>query len=79
MASDNLGQPQARSSFRYEYRDGSEWCINGQLHRMDGPAVEYADGSREWWVNDQPLSFNQWLDAVARTLEERMDLTLRWT
>jgi hypothetical protein len=22
-----------------------------QLHRTDGPAVEYIDGSREWWVN----------------------------
>ena len=25
----------------------------GQLHRTDGPAVEYADGSREWWVSGQ--------------------------
>ena len=24
----------------------------GQLHRIDGPAVERADGSRMWWVND---------------------------
>jgi len=28
-----------------------EWRLNGNLHREDGPAVEYADGTREWWVN----------------------------
>ena len=25
----------------------------GQLHRVDGPAVEWPDGTREWWVNGQ--------------------------
>jgi len=24
---------------------------NGGFHREDGPAVIYADGSKEWWVN----------------------------
>jgi hypothetical protein len=23
----------------------------GQLHRTDGPAIEYEDGSKEWWVD----------------------------
>ncbi len=23
----------------------------GQLHREDGPAIEYLNGSKEWWVN----------------------------
>ena len=22
----------------------------GQLHRLNGPAIEYADGDKEWWV-----------------------------
>jgi hypothetical protein len=25
----------------------------GQLHRTDGPAVEYSDGSKEWWIKTQ--------------------------
>ena len=25
----------------------------GQLHREDGPAVEYSNGTNEWWVDDQ--------------------------
>jgi hypothetical protein len=24
---------------------------NNQLHRKDGPAIEYAIGTKEWWVN----------------------------
>ena len=24
-----------------------------QLHRTDGPAIEYADGSKSWYQNDQ--------------------------
>jgi hypothetical protein len=27
------------------------WYVNGILHREDGPAVEYADGSRAWHQN----------------------------
>ena len=25
--------------------------MNGKRHRTDGPAVEYADGSKEWYLN----------------------------
>ena len=29
------------------------WCnADGQLHRLDGPAIEYSDGTKSWWVND---------------------------
>jgi len=24
---------------------------NGKLHREDGPAVEFSDGYKEWWIN----------------------------
>ena len=23
----------------------------GNLHRLDGPAIEYADGTKSWWLN----------------------------
>ena len=26
---------------------------SGRRHRLDGPAVERADGTREWWANGQ--------------------------
>jgi hypothetical protein len=27
--------------------------LNGKIHREDGPAVEYVDGSKEWYLNDK--------------------------
>ena len=27
------------------------WYLNGKIHRVNGPAVEFADGTREWWSN----------------------------
>jgi hypothetical protein len=33
--------------------DGTKvWELDGNLHRLDGPAIEYCDGDREWYVND---------------------------
>jgi hypothetical protein len=40
---------------KYYYKDGttsSEHNTSKQLHRIDGPAVEYADGSKSWYVDD---------------------------
>ena len=32
--------------------DGTKvWCLNGQFHREDGPAVEDVDGSKYWYLN----------------------------
>jgi hypothetical protein len=27
------------------------WRVDGKCHRIDGPAIEWADGSKEWWVD----------------------------
>ena len=27
------------------------WYLNDKRHREDGPAVEYTDGSKEWFLN----------------------------
>ena len=37
-----------------EYPNGSKlWYRNGKYHRVDGPAVENADGTKQWWLNDK--------------------------
>jgi len=28
------------------------WHLNGQLHREDGSAIERADGSKAWYLDD---------------------------
>ena len=33
------------------YEDRTEWFLNGKYHREDGPAVEYANGSKVWYLN----------------------------
>jgi hypothetical protein len=34
--------------------DGDKcWYLNDQLHREDGPAIEYVDGHKAWYLNDQ--------------------------
>ena len=34
------------------YSNGNkEWCLNGELHREDGPAVEDTNGTKSWWLN----------------------------
>ena len=32
---------------------GKRWFKNGQLHREDGPAVEYSNGYKRWYKNGQ--------------------------
>ena len=29
------------------------WYLNGELHREDGPAVEYANGMKYWYLNGE--------------------------
>ena len=37
-----------------EYPSGNTyWLKNGEQHREDGPAVEYVDGYKEWYLEDK--------------------------
>ena len=32
------------------YKDGTKrWCKDNKFHRVDGPAIEWVDGIKEWW------------------------------
>ena len=31
--------------------NGTFWRLNGKVHREDGPASEYANGTRHWYRN----------------------------
>jgi hypothetical protein len=39
----------------YESAGYKEWILYGNLHREDGPAREWANGNKEWWLNDKPV------------------------
>ena len=36
------------------------WCLNGKMHREDGPACEWADGYKAWFLNGKQLTEPQW-------------------
>lgn len=49
--------------------DVVEWVNEtGELHRLDGPAIEYNDGDKEWWVAGQRHRIDgpaiEWSDGV---------------
>ena len=46
----------------------NRWYINDQLHREDGPAVEYANGDKHWYLNGQHVSEQHVLN-LSQTLE----------
>jgi hypothetical protein len=60
---------------------------NGELHRTDGPAIEYANGTKYWWVNgklhriDGPAiewsdgDKEWWIDGVRYSEEEFNEIT----
>jgi hypothetical protein len=54
------------------YEDRTEWWFNGKLHREDGPAVEYTDGYKLWFINGIQLSVAEFLktQTVEMTVEE---------
>jgi hypothetical protein len=36
------------------FEDRTMWLNKcGQLHRIDGPAIEYSNGSKSWWINGE--------------------------
>ena len=36
------------------YSDRTEWKnLNGLYHREDGPAIEWSNGDKSWWLNDK--------------------------
>ena len=42
-----MNKPECRT-----YPTGTKrWYLNGNLHREDGPACEFATGGKSWWLN----------------------------
>ncbi len=50
------------------------WYLNGQLHREDGPAVEYISGLKQWYLNGKPYSKEEWFEKL--TTDEQKDKAL---
>jgi hypothetical protein len=33
-----------------------DWYHDDKLHRLDGPAIERANGSKGWWINGKQIT-----------------------
>jgi hypothetical protein len=49
------------------------WIINGHFHREDGPAIEYANGNKEWFLNGEYISCT-----TQKQFEQLMKLKAFW-
>ena len=48
---------QSENAITIQYHNGNvRWSCNGKNHRTDGAAVENTDGSKEWWVDGEIMS-----------------------
>jgi len=48
------------------------WYQNGNRHREDGPAIEYANGDKEWWFNHKHYNEQEWIIATRKIKLERI-------
>ena len=54
------------------YDNRTEWYNKAnQLHRLDGPAVEWSNGYKEWWIEGKYYATEkEWEKARCPSLEE---------
>jgi len=55
------------------------WLLSGIVHREDGPAIEFAIGHTEWWLDDQCYyDISNYCDALRITDEEKTFFLAKW-
>jgi len=56
------------------FDDRKEWHYKDKLHREDGPAVEYASGSKQWWLNGKQVKEENVKKVIAKKLIKHLTL-----
>ena len=44
--------------------DRVEYRLHGKLHREDGPAIEFSNGFKQWWLDGERFKEEEFLDAT---------------
>jgi hypothetical protein len=61
------------------WADGSKfWYQHGNRHRDDGPAYESVNGATLWCQHGKWLSFDEWLDEVDISDEDKVMMKLKY-
>jgi len=58
----------------YEWVTGKEWYKNGERHREDGPAVEFVNGAKFWYLNSKVYLKKEWKNEMRRRKLELLGL-----
>lgn len=45
--------------FNKNRKPNKYWFVNDQLHREDGPAIEHANGNKDWFLNGTDYGRNE--------------------
>ena len=51
-----MDRVQSYSTVQVDQFGNKHWYCNGKLHREDGPAVEWAVGTKEYWIEGRLLT-----------------------
>jgi hypothetical protein len=54
------------------------WYQHGKKHREDGPAIIYTNGTKSWYLNDNCLSFDEWLNEADILDEDKVMMKLKY-
>jgi hypothetical protein len=49
------------------------WFLNGKLHREDGPATEYASGTKYWYLNGEKVTEEEHKRMTSKVVEMTME------
>jgi hypothetical protein len=53
------------------------YFYNDDLHREDGPAVEYPDGRKYWLLHGEAYVFSRYLEKLSETKSDKEIFLLR--
>jgi len=56
----------------------SEKRKDGQMHCENGPALECTDGTKYWYLNGNHYTFEEWLEKLNISDEEKVFLRLKY-
>lgn len=78
-------QHRARAFIYYPWHGTRSWSMNipdsipfWAEHCEFGPAVEWADGGRVWWLRGEQYKFNDWIKQLPLTNINKTRLALMW-
>jgi hypothetical protein len=46
------------------------WYLEDQIHRTDGPAIIFTCGTKQWWLNDCPYTYENWFNKLTPEQQE---------